>query len=61
MAEHFNFKILFTPIIPYLSDFEAKKNPFQELGGFMPVFMGYGIPGTGKSSFTKAIAQKYNL
>ena len=30
-------------------DFEVKKNPFQELGGFMPVFMGYGIPGTGKS------------
>ena len=26
MAEHFNFKILYTPIIPYLSDFEAKKN-----------------------------------
>ena len=29
-------------------DFESQKNPFQELGGFMPVFMGYGIPGTGK-------------
>lgn len=39
-------------------DFEAKKNPFQELGGFMPVFMGYGIPGTGKSMLIAAIATK---
>ena len=37
-------------------DFTAKKNPFQELGGFMPVFMGYGIPGTGKSMLIAAIA-----
>ena len=39
-------------------DFEAKKNPFQELGGFMPVFMGYGIPGTGKSMLIASIATK---
>lgn len=39
-------------------DFIAKKNPFQELGGFMPVFMGYGIPGTGKSMLIAAIATK---
>jgi hypothetical protein len=39
-------------------DFMAKKNPFQELGGFMPVFMGYGIPGTGKSMLIAAIATR---
>ncbi|PHR69245.1 MAG: hypothetical protein COA67_10980 [Lutibacter sp.] len=39
-------------------DFEEKKNPFQELGGFMPVFMGYGIPGTGKSMLIAAIATR---
>ncbi|APY07283.1 hypothetical protein BWZ20_02740 [Winogradskyella sp. J14-2] len=39
-------------------DFEAKNNPFQELGGFMPVFMGYGIPGTGKSMLIAAIATR---
>ena len=39
-------------------DFTAQKNPFQELGGFMPVFMGYGIPGTGKSMLIAAIATK---
>ncbi len=39
-------------------DFKAKKNPFQELGGFMPVFMGYGIPGTGKSMLIAAIATR---
>ena len=39
-------------------DFETKKNPFQELGGFMPIFMGYGIPGTGKSMLIAAIATK---
>src|SRR5680860_1039748 len=39
-------------------DFAAKKNPFQELGGYMPVFMGYGIPGTGKSMLIAAIATK---
>ncbi len=39
-------------------DFLAKKNPFQELGGFMPVFMGYGIPGTGKSMLIAAIATR---
>ena len=39
-------------------DFETKKNPFQELGGFMPVFMGYGIPGTGKSMLIAAIATR---
>ena len=39
-------------------DFDAQKNPFQELGGFMPVFMGYGIPGTGKSMLIAAIATR---
>ena len=39
-------------------DFEAQKNPFQKLGGFMPVFMGYGIPGTGKSMLIAAIATR---
>ena len=39
-------------------DFTAKKNPFQEMGGFMPVFMGYGIPGTGKSMLIAAIATR---
>jgi hypothetical protein len=39
-------------------DFDTKKNPFQELGGFMPVFMGYGIPGTGKSMLIAAIATR---
>lgn len=39
-------------------DFKAKKNPFQELGGFMPVFMGYGIPGTGKSMLIAAMATR---
>lgn len=39
-------------------DFITKKNPFQELGGFMPVFMGYGIPGTGKSMLIAAIATR---
>jgi AAA+ superfamily predicted ATPase len=42
-------------------DFEAKKNPFQELGGFLPVFMGYGIPGTGKSMLIAAIATRLKL
>lgn len=39
-------------------DFTVHKNPFQELGGFMPVFMGYGIPGTGKSMLIAAIATR---
>ncbi|WP_242135346.1 AAA family ATPase [Aestuariivivens marinum] len=39
-------------------DFVTKKNPFQELGGFIPVFMGYGIPGTGKSMLIAAIATR---
>lgn len=30
-------------------DLSAKKNPFQELGGFSILRMGYGKPGTGKS------------
>ena len=30
-------------------DFEAKKNPFDELGGFPRLRLGYGKPGTGKS------------
>lgn len=42
-------------------DFTAKKNPFQELGGFMPVFMGYGIPGTGKSMLIAAIATRLKM
>jgi len=54
-AKHFA-KRLVERMLAY--DFEAKKNPFQELGGFMPVFMGYGIPGTGKSMLIAAIATK---
>ena len=54
-AKHFA-KRLVERMLSY--DFEAKKNPFQELGGFMPVFMGYGIPGTGKSMLIAAIATK---
>ena len=54
-AKHFA-KRLTERMLSY--DFVAKKNPFQELGGFMPVFMGYGIPGTGKSMLIAAIATK---
>ncbi len=54
-AKHFA-KRLVERMLAY--DFKAKKNPFQELGGFMPVFMGYGIPGTGKSMLISAIATK---
>ncbi len=54
-AKHFA-KRLTERMLSY--DFETKKNPFQELGGFMPVFMGYGIPGTGKSMLIAAIATK---
>ncbi len=54
-AKHFA-KRLTERMLAY--DFKAKKNPFQELGGFMPVFMGYGIPGTGKSMLIAAIATK---
>ncbi len=54
-AKHFA-KRLIERMLAY--DFKAKKNPFQELGGFMPVFMGYGIPGTGKSMLIAAIATK---
>lgn len=52
-AKHFARRLA-ERILSY--DFTAKKNPFQELGGFMPVFMGYGIPGTGKSMLIAAIA-----
>ena len=54
-AKHFS-KRLIERMLTY--DFETKKNPFQELGGFIPVFMGYGIPGTGKSMLIAAIATK---
>ena len=54
-AKHFARRLT-ERILSY--DFDAKKNPFQELGGFMPVFMGYGIPGTGKSMLIAAIATK---
>lgn len=54
-AKHFA-KRLIERMLAY--DFKTKKNPFQELGGFMPVFMGYGIPGTGKSMLIAAIATK---
>ena len=37
-------------------DFESKRNPFLELGGFAPVTMGYGEPGTGKSLLIGALA-----
>ena len=52
-AKHFARRLT-ERILSY--DFSTKKNPFQELGGFMPVFMGYGIPGTGKSMLIAAIA-----
>lgn len=54
-AKHFSRRLT-ERMLSY--DFEAKKNPFQELGGFMPVFMGYGIPGTGKSMLIAAIATR---
>ncbi|BAO77512.1 AAA family ATPase [Winogradskyella sp. PG-2] len=54
-AKHFARRLT-ERILSY--DFDAKKNPFQELGGFMPVFMGYGIPGTGKSMLIAAIATR---
>ena len=54
-AKHFSRRLT-ERILSY--DFEAQKNPFQELGGFMPVFMGYGIPGTGKSMLIAAIATR---
>ena len=37
-------------------DVKSQKNPFLELGGLTPVFMGCGIPGTGKSMFIAAYA-----
>lgn len=37
-------------------DVVAQKNPFLELGGITPVFMGSGIPGTGKSMLIAAVA-----
>ncbi|MEM6718051.1 MAG: AAA family ATPase [Bacteroidota bacterium] len=52
-AKHFA-KRLVERLMSY--DMTTKRNPFQELGGFMPVFMGYGIPGTGKSMLIAAIA-----
>lgn len=52
-AKHFA-KRLVERLMSY--DIATKRNPFQELGGFMPVFMGYGIPGTGKSMLIAAIA-----
>ena len=52
-AKHFA-KRLVERMMSY--DMATKRNPFQELGGFMPVFMGYGIPGTGKSMLIAAIA-----
>ncbi|PTX60862.1 ATPase family protein associated with various cellular activities (AAA) [Kordia periserrulae] len=52
-AKHFA-KRLVERLMSY--DLATKRNPFQELGGFMPVFMGYGIPGTGKSMLIAAIA-----
>jgi len=54
-AKHFAHRLA-ERLLSY--DFTTKKNPFQELGGFMPVFMGYGIPGTGKSMLIAAIATK---
>ncbi len=54
-AKHFARRLT-ERILSY--DFETQKNPFQELGGFMPVFMGYGIPGTGKSMLIAAIATR---
>lgn len=57
-AKHFARRLT-ERILSY--DFTEKKNPFQELGGFMPVFMGYGIPGTGKSMLIAAIATRLKM
>ena len=54
-AKHFSRRLT-ERMLSY--DFTSRKNPFQELGGFMPVFMGYGIPGTGKSMLIAAIATR---
>lgn len=37
-------------------DFEARKNPFVELGGFIFTFMGDGAPGTGKTTLIQMMA-----
>lgn len=57
-AKHFARRLT-ERILSY--DFTEQKNPFQELGGFMPVFMGYGIPGTGKSMLIAAIATRLKM
>jgi hypothetical protein len=40
-------------------NFTEKKNVFVELGGFTPVWMGYGKPGTGKSMLIAAVATMF--
>lgn len=39
-------------------DFERKRNPYLDLGGFPNIRMGYGKPGTGKSMLIAAIGTK---
>ncbi|MCC2112550.1 MAG: ATP-binding protein, partial [Hyphomicrobiales bacterium] len=41
-------------------DFEARKNPFVDLGGFIFSFMGDGYPGTGKTTLIQMIAGLVN-
>ena len=41
-------------------DFEARKNPFVELGGFLFTFIGDGAPGTGKTILIQMIAGMIN-
>ena len=52
-AKHFT-KRLAERMVMY--NFAAEKNVFVELGGFMPVFMGFGKPGTGKSMLISSMA-----
>ena len=37
-------------------DFERKRNPFAEIGGFIFTFMGDGMPGTGKTTLIQMMA-----
>ncbi|MFD2174397.1 AAA family ATPase [Rhodobacter lacus] len=41
-------------------DFERRKNPFAELGGFIFTFMGDGAPGTGKTTLIQMMAGLLN-
>jgi energy-coupling factor transporter ATP-binding protein EcfA2 len=41
-------------------DFDAQKNPFNELGGFIFTFMGDGNPGTGKTTLIQMLCGLLN-